>query len=123
MPKIAFYLVAGIIFVVVGGVTVWLVSEARVQENVVDEVNLAARREFAIEGMHCQGCADSISTALTAIPGVQSARVSFADKRAVVLASESDVPTDKILAAITAVGYEARAQSPERTPSRQTAAK
>jgi copper chaperone CopZ len=122
MSKIAFYLVAGAGVLLVGGVTVWLVGVAMVQKEVVHEAEFAARREFAIEGMHCQGCADSITTALAAIPGVQSARVSFADKRAVVLAKESDVPTEELLAAITAVGYQARAENAARAPAQRATA-
>jgi copper chaperone CopZ len=56
--------------------------------------------------MHCQGCGDSITTALTEIPGVQSAKVTFADKQAIVVAKESEVPTEKILAVIAEAGYQ-----------------
>lgn len=76
-----------------------------------DQATAAMPREFTIEGMACQGCADSIATALMQVPGVKSAKVSFADKRAVVLAKESEVPAGRILAAITAAGYKGRLAS------------
>jgi len=68
-------------------------------------------RTFAIEGMTCQGCVDTITSALTRIPGVNSAKVSLQDKKAVVLADESQVPTEKLLAAITAAGYKVQLSS------------
>ena len=65
-------------------------------------------REFAIEGMQCQGCVDTVTAALTKIPGVRSAQVSLQEKRAVVVADESQVPTEKILSAITTAGYQGK---------------
>ena len=65
-------------------------------------------RVFVIEGMSCQGCADTITLALIRIPGVQSAEVSLKDKRAVVVAKESEVPTERIVAAISDAGYQGR---------------
>ena len=65
-------------------------------------------REFAIEGMSCQGCADTITAALGKIPGVESAKVSFRDKKAVVVARTSQVPDEKILAAVAEAGYQGR---------------
>jgi copper chaperone CopZ/predicted peroxiredoxin len=66
--------------------------------------------------MSCQGCADSITSALAKIPDVQSASVSLQNKKAVVLAKESQVPTDKILAAITATGYKGQLALAEQNP-------
>jgi copper chaperone len=82
----------------------------------------AASREFTIEGMSCQGCADSITSALTAIPGVQSATVSLREKRAVVVADERQAPTAKILSAIAAAGYQGQAASAVGGASAATAA-
>ena len=66
-------------------------------------------REFIIEGMMCQGCADNVTNAIAKIPGVQSAKVSLAGKRAVVVADPLQVPSDKIEAAVAAAGYKAKA--------------
>jgi copper chaperone len=104
-------------YAIVALVAVWLVGCTRDHEKVPEAGNVVSR-EFAIEGMHCQGCADAITAALTAIPGVQSVRVSLAEKRAVVVAQESDVPTEKILAAVAAAGYKARAEKPITDPHR-----
>ena len=114
MSKATSYVVVGIAAFLVGGFSFMLVgrtSEGKAKSKSAegrangDEATAAVPREFAIEGMACQGCADSITSALTQVPGVQSANVSFQDKRAVVLAKESEVPTEKILAAIAAAGY------------------
>ena len=75
------------------------------------EATAAVPREFVIEGMTCQGCADSITSALTNVPGVKSAKVSLADKRAIVLADESKVSTETILTAIAVAGYKGQSAS------------
>ena len=83
----------------------------------------AASREFAIEGMMCQGFADAISDALLKVPGVKSAKVSLQDKRAVVVAAPADVPSETILAAITAAGYKGRPAPAAERPAAANAAK
>jgi copper chaperone len=65
-------------------------------------------REFAIDGMACEGCADNVTNAIEKIPGVQSAKVSLTEKKAVVVADPSQVPAEKIEAAVTAAGYKAK---------------
>jgi len=65
-------------------------------------------REFAVEGMDCQGCADTVTEALVKIPGVQSAKVSLDAKRAVVVADPSRVPAETIEAAVDKAGYKAK---------------
>jgi copper chaperone CopZ len=65
-------------------------------------------REFTIEGMACQGCADNVTNAITKIPGVQSADVSLDAKKAVVVADPSLVPSEKIEASVAAAGYKAK---------------
>jgi copper chaperone CopZ len=63
-------------------------------------------REFAIEGMSCEGCANTVATALKAIPGVQSVEVSLKDKKAAVVANR--VSPQVIEDAIGKAGYKAR---------------
>lgn len=71
-------------------------------------------RQFAIEGMTCEGCVQTITAALKAIPGVKSAEVSLQDKKAVVVADEAEVPASQIEAAVSKAGYKATplAESP-----------
>jgi len=122
MSKVTSYMVIGITAFLVGGFSFWLIGsvgpelkQTEVREN-GGEANTAVPREFVIDGMSCQGCADTITSALTKISGVQSASVSPQNKRAVVLAKESQVPTDKILAAITAAGYKGQLAFAEQNP-------
>ena len=41
-------------------------------------------REFAVEGMHCQGCVNSVTGAVTRVPGVARVDVSLEKKAATV---------------------------------------
>jgi copper chaperone CopZ len=69
-----------------------------------------APRQFAVEGMSCQGCVDSVTGAIEKLPGVSSAKVSLAEKKAVVVADPAQVPDARIEAAIAAAGYQGKAR-------------
>ena len=122
MSRAASYLAVGAVAILVGGFAFWLVwganncgaSRSVSDQQDIKEVPSMVPREFTVEGMACQGCADTITSVLIRIPGVQSARVSFEDKRAVVSADASQVPTEKIVAAIAAAGYKGK---PTTAPS------
>ena len=120
MSKATSYVVVGVVAFIVGGFLFQLVGrtgESTAESKSADgrtnggEATAVVPREFVIEGMTCQGCADSITSALTHVPGVKSAKVSLADKRAIVLAKESEVSTETILAAIAAAGYKGQSAS------------
>jgi copper chaperone len=64
------------------------------------------KQEFAIEGMSCEGCVNTITTALKAIPGVTSAKVSLQDKKATVVADS--VSSQTIEDTVAKAGYKAR---------------
>jgi ubiquinone/menaquinone biosynthesis C-methylase UbiE/copper chaperone CopZ len=117
MSKATSYVVVAILAFLAGGFSFRLVDhlgQRRAESNDAggranrDEALSVAPRAFLIEGMSCQGCADGITSALMQIPGVESAKVSLRDKRAIVVARTSDVPTEKILAAVAAAGYKGR---------------
>jgi len=60
----------------------------------------------AVEGMHCQGCADTICKRIRKIDGVREARVSFNAKTAWALVDEDAGPdVDAIAVAVTEAGY------------------
>lgn len=63
-------------------------------------------REFAIEGMSCEGCVNNITSALKVVPGVKSVEVSLKDKKATV--SAAGVPTQAIEDTISKAGYKAQ---------------
>ena len=127
MSKAISYVVVGVAAFIVGGYSFRLVDHAGKNKAELQsiegrtnggEATTTVPREFAIEGMVCQGCVDSITSALTQVPGVQSAKVSLQDKRAIVLAKESEVPTERILAAIAAAGYKGQlASTTQNTPA------
>jgi copper chaperone len=74
----------------------------------------AKPREFHIDGMSCEGCVANVTTALKEIPGVESVKVSLDEKKATVVAEESKVPVDTILAAVRKAGYECQALPPSK---------
>ena len=127
MSKATSYVAIGVVAFLAGGFSFQLVGhtgEGKADSQSVErqardgKATAVAPREFVIEGMTCQGCADSITSALTQVPGVMSAKVSLADKRAIVLAKESDVPAERILAAIAAAGYKGQlASAAQSTPA------
>jgi len=67
----------------------------------------ALKREFAVEGMHCQGCVKSVTGAVSRVPGVTRVDVSLADKAAKVEFDASLVTPEAIVAAIEGAGFDA----------------
>lgn len=62
-----------------------------------------------IGGMTCEGCAALVQNSLARLPDVQSASVSYADRRAIVTIDRvSGLQEDSLLDAIEAAGYTAR---------------
>jgi len=103
--KAVSYVAVGIVAFLAGAFSHRLVSRA---EDAKAAQQAPASRTIAVEGMTCQGCVDTITEALTKVPGVRSVKVSLEDKTAVVVADESQVSTDAIVAAIDKAGYQAK---------------
>src|SRR5689334_1695771 len=61
--------------------------------------------DLSVEGMTCAGCVQRVQGALSAVPGVASASVNLANRRARVSGS---APLDALLQAVDAVGYHAQ---------------
>jgi len=59
----------------------------------------------AIEGMHCDGCAETIKALLAPEAGVKAANVSFKEGRARVLYDPAVIDKAKIAAVIERMGY------------------
>lgn len=59
--------------------------------------------EFAVSGMHCQGCVQSVESALLSVEGVDSVKVSLFPPKAV-LVLKSDVPLSVLNSALKSVG-------------------
>ena len=60
---------------------------------------------FKIEGMHCDGCANTIKGLIERVPGVQMATVSFKDGEARVLYNPQATNEDRLAEAIQKPGY------------------
>ena len=60
-----------------------------------------------VEGMSCAACVGHVTRALEGLEGVQSARVSLDEKRAVVTYNPAQVQTAQMLEAVDEEGYEA----------------
>lgn len=60
-----------------------------------------------IKGMGCQNCVKAVTDELTALEGVSKVNVSLENACAEVEYDESKVTTDKMIAAITELEYEA----------------
>jgi copper chaperone CopZ len=71
-----------------------------------DNSGATETREFAIEGMSCEGYVNTVTSALKAIPGVKSVEVSLKDKKAVVVADS--VSSQTIEDTVAKAGYKAR---------------
>jgi len=62
--------------------------------------------EMTIAGMHCNGCALGTQGALERLPQVISAKVSFADKQAVVEVEEAAYDESALRQAVKNAGFE-----------------
>ncbi len=93
--------------VVVAGASALIV---RAQRTTADAAIAAVKTErvvVAIEGMHCGGCASGIKAMLKRTPGVISAEVSYEAKEANVEYDPANTTREKIVEAITNMGYKA----------------
>ena len=66
--------------------------------------------EFAVEGMHCQGCVKSVTGAVRQVPGVARVDVSLEKKLATVEYDDASVNQAAIVAAIEGAGFDAHAR-------------
>jgi P-type Cu+ transporter len=68
--------------------------------------------DLPIQGMHCQGCVDTITRAVRSAPGVHNVRVSLEDGRAIIEFDENSISREELIARIKAAGYEVPADTP-----------
>jgi len=67
-------------------------------------------REFAVQGMHCQGCVNSVTGAVKRVPGVARVDVSLEKNAATVEFDAAGANAAAIVAAIEAAGFDAQAR-------------
>ncbi|MBV1703777.1 MAG: heavy metal translocating P-type ATPase, partial [Hyphomicrobiales bacterium] len=66
-----------------------------------------AAMDFAVEGMHCAACPSRVEGAARGLPGVETARVKFGERRLHVEWREGAADPSAAMAALTRVGYRA----------------
>ena len=66
-----------------------------------------ATNRFIVSGMHCDGCAQGITSELKRTPGVAFASVSFSNKLAIVAYDTNRVSAKGLKKVIIGAGYEA----------------
>jgi copper chaperone len=70
---------------------------------------MAMQRMIAeIEGMHCDGCAETIKALLSLEAGVEAVSVSYPERRAHVSYDPAAVDPAKLVAAIEKCGYKVK---------------
>jgi len=81
-------------------------------ETAMAEVDKAAGTKIAldVEGMSCGACSDKVTAALRALDGVNAAAVSHQAGEARVAYDSEKVDLDKMVGAITGLGFKAKKQ-------------
>jgi len=64
---------------------------------------------FGIEGMRCDGCAQTLEALIRAEPGVRAADVSFHDGKARILYDPHTIDEDRLVTLIEKGGYRVQA--------------
>lgn len=62
-----------------------------------------------VDGMHCDGCAQTIEVLLSRVPGVRKAEASYEDRHARILHDQQQAPVTDLIAAIAKGGFEVKA--------------
>ena len=65
---------------------------------------------FTIVGMHCTSCAINIDFELEDLEGVKESKTHYAKQKSVVRFNPDKVTHEQMIAVITHLGYEARAE-------------
>ena len=71
-----------------------------------------ATNRFVVSGMHCDGCAQGITSELKRAPGVAFASVSFSNKLAVIAYDTNRISAKGLKKVIVEAGFEAKPAKP-----------
>jgi copper chaperone CopZ len=71
-----------------------------------------ATNQFAITGMHCDGCAKGIAAELKRTAGVASASVTFSNQLATVTCDTNQVTAARLIKVVEEAGYKAKLKQP-----------
>lgn len=69
-----------------------------------------AKKTYAISGMHCASCVRVIEDALKEVKGVEKANVNLATNKATVTYDQNSTDDNKLIDAVSSVGYKAKIQ-------------
>lgn len=64
--------------------------------------------KLSVSGMHCEPCAETITTAVQKVKGVENVTVKFVEKEATVTYHAGATTVDTIIAKIKEAGYDAK---------------
>jgi len=64
-----------------------------------------------IDGMHCEGCAQTIKSVVERQPGVQAVEVSHGRSQARILYDPETIPEERLVAAVRKLGYRVTQQT------------
>lgn len=73
----------------------------------VESIDDATKVTFAVEGMTCGSCSEKVTKALEGVDGVTAAAVDYQKGTAIVAFDSEKTDQDKLLAAITDLGFKA----------------
>ncbi len=76
------------------------------QEEIVTDVKRKISH-LSVQGMHCASCVSKIENAVKTLKGVEEAEVNFNTREASILFLPDQIPLEKILSTIQALGYQA----------------
>ncbi len=95
-------------------VTITALASAALTTLAADKPALTANatNQFAITGMHCDGCAGGLTAELKATRGVVSAQVTFSNKLAVVTIDTNKVSAAQLTKVIKEAGFAAKEVKP-----------
>lgn len=86
------------------------------QEPAAQQATLEVREyRFAITGMHCENCVESITTAVSKLDGVSHCDVSLEDETAVISAAVAD--GEVLASAISSLGFGVKPIQPPDEPA------
>lgn len=83
-------------------------SPARAADPAASPASDLKTEKLSVSGMHCEPCAETITTAVQKVKGVENVTVKFVEKEATVTYHAGATTVDTIIAKIKEAGYDAK---------------
>ena len=68
------------------------------------------KKTFKLKGLDCANCAAKLENEIQKIDGVENAKVSLADKKAIIKSNENECTLEKIKESIEDAGFEVKGE-------------